>query len=213
MSTQLNLREQLIAHQSALQRCRRCPAMHGSPVAGEPAPSRVLLVGQAPGSREIDLRRPFAWSAGKTLFGWFEQIGLDESRFRSRVYMAAVCRCFPGKKGGGGDRVPDRDEIEACADWLQTELSLLQPSLIIPVGRLAIGRFLSVKRLVDCVGELTQIELDGRDVDIAPLPHPSGASPWHRMSPGRELLQQALAQIALHPAWLELLEEPVGTSN
>ena len=89
--------------------------MIGRPVLGEPVISSVLLIGQAPGSREIDVRKPFAWTAGKTLFGWFGALGLDEATFRSRVYMAAVCRCFPGKNPGGGDRVPDAVEIRNCS--------------------------------------------------------------------------------------------------
>ncbi len=48
---------------------------------------------------------PFAWTAGRQLFKWFASLGLDEATFRSRVYMAAVCRCFPGKRPTGGDRV------------------------------------------------------------------------------------------------------------
>ncbi|HEY1547317.1 MAG TPA: uracil-DNA glycosylase family protein, partial [Kofleriaceae bacterium] len=78
--------------------------MIGPVVTGEPVMSPVMLVGQAPGIKEGPAGRPFAWTAGKTMFQWFSEIGLDEASFRSRVYMAAVCRCFPGKANGGGDR-------------------------------------------------------------------------------------------------------------
>ena len=90
-----------------------------------------MLIGQAPGDREGPAGKPFAWTAGKTLFKWIASIGLDEESFRSRVYMAAVCRCFPGKLPAGGDRVPDHTEIAACARWWQAELALLRPRLII----------------------------------------------------------------------------------
>ena len=74
--------------------------------------SKVILVGQAPGDKEPVLGKPFAWTAGKTLFRWFEEsCGLTEARFRSSIYMAAVCRCFPGKKLSGGDRVPSLAEV------------------------------------------------------------------------------------------------------
>ena len=89
--------------------------MTGPPVIGQAVLSTVVLLGQAPGTKEIEGGRPFAWTAGKNLFGWFERIGLDEQAFRSRVYMAAVCRCFPGKSKSGGDRVPSRQEI---ANWI-----------------------------------------------------------------------------------------------
>ena len=64
------------------------------PIVGRPVASRVYLVGQAPGPREGALGRPFGWTAGRTLFTWFTSLGLDEEAFRSRVYIAAVCRCL-----------------------------------------------------------------------------------------------------------------------
>ena len=196
----------LIGHQQQLRACRACARMIPPPVVGQPVPSKVLLLGQAPGDREPKLGRPFAWTAGKTLFQWFSGIGLDEEAVRSRVYMAAVCRCFPGKKPKGGDRVPDADEIANCRRWLDRELELLQPELLIPVGKLAIGQFLEFQRLTEVVGQDFRLPLQGRSIDIVPLPHPSGASTWHRTSPGKELLQQALRAIAVHPAWQGLVE-------
>jgi uracil-DNA glycosylase len=164
-----------------------------------------LLVGQAPGDKEPKLGRPFAWTAGRTLFKWFfEAAGLSEDRFRSSIYMAAVCRCFPGKKPGGGDRVPSPEEIENCAAWLEREIALLRPALVIPVGKLAISRFLPMGKLDEMIGRRSRV----RDFDVIPLPHPSGASPWHRMEPGKTLLRQALALIAAHPAFRAILTRP-----
>jgi uracil-DNA glycosylase len=175
--------------------------MHRPVVSGGPVVSRVLLVGQAPGDKEPRLGRPFAWTAGKTLFGWFERaLGLDEAQFRASVYMAAVCRCFPGKKPGGGDRVPSAEEIAHCSAWLEGEFNILQPLLVIPVGRLAIHQFLPVQRLDEVIGRSFQARMNGCDFDVIPLPHPSGASPWHRVEPGRSLLDQSLRLIARHPA-------------
>jgi uracil-DNA glycosylase len=191
----------LRSHQTRLRQCTRCPDMHGPPVTGTPVVSPVLLVGQAPGPKEIEVHRPFAWTAGKTLFGWFDSIGLDEEAFRARVYMAAVCRCFPGKNPGGGDRVPDPQEIAHCSTWLQREIKLLEPQLILPVGKLAIAQFMPVKKLDALVGQRHRIEVLGRATDIIPLPHPSGASTWHRTEPGRSLLQEALRLVKRHPAW------------
>ncbi len=198
----------LAQHQARLRRCRRCPDMTGPPVVGAPVLSPVLLVGQAPGSREIELRRPFAWTAGKTLFRWFEGIGLDEEAFRARVYMAAVCRCFPGKAPKGGDRVPSEAEVASCAPWLEAEIALLRPRLVIPTGRLAIARFLDHRALAEVVGRVHPVRLGRRSVDVIPLPHPSGASVWHRTEPGRTLLERALALIAAHPAWRAILHRP-----
>ncbi len=187
--------------QAQIRRCHRCPDMQGPPVTGRPVVSPVLLVGQAPGPREIVEHRPFAWTAGKTLFGWFATLGVDEATFRDHVYMAAVCRCFPGKNPRGGDRVPSREEIANCAPWLEKEFELLQPRLLLPVGKLAIALFLPVQKLNEVVGQRFTIEHAGHTCDCIPLPHPSGASTWHRTEPGKGLLQKALRLIARHPGW------------
>ena len=197
---------ELRKHQSRLAECRACPNMIGPVVTGQPALSDVMLVGQAPGDREGQLGRPFAWTAGKTLFKWFQGIGLDEDRLRNRVYMAAVCRCFPGKKPKGGDRVPDADEIERCGRWLQAEFDLLQPRLVIAVGKLAINQFLVADKLAGVIGQIHRVDFAGQQRDLIPLPHPSGASTWHRKEPGKTLLQEALKLIAVHPCWRALLD-------
>ena len=192
-------------HQQSLRQCRRCTNMIPPVVTGLPVASRVMLVGQAPGVKEGIMGKPFAWTAGKTLFKWFASIGLEEQAFRERVYMAAVCRCFPGKNPQGGDRVPDYQEIENCSVWLDAEIELLRPELIIPVGKLAIEQFMEAGRLVDVIGHEFVLEENGRMIDVIPLPHPSGASTWHRMQPGIALLEQSLALIQRHPAWRALL--------
>ena len=180
--------------------------MHGPPVSGGPVESKVLLVGQAPGVKEPELKRPFAWTAGKTLFRWFEEsCGLNEAAFRSRIYMAAVCRCFPGKNPKGGDRVPNAVEVENCSRWLTREFDLLQPELVIPVGKLAISRFFEFDRLTEIIGLEKRLEFSGVSTDFIPLPHPSGASTWHRMEPGKSLTRRALEKIAAHPAFKRIV--------
>ncbi len=164
-----------------------------------------MLIGQAPGTREGPAGKPFAWTAGKTLFKWFDGIGIGENTFRERVYMAAVCRCFPGKNPKGGDRVPSTDEIAACSAWLAAEVALTKPDLVIPVGKLAIAQLLEVDKLKDVIGANHRVTFHGRETDMIPLPHPSGASTWHRMEPGKSLLAGALRLIRRHPAWKELL--------
>jgi uracil-DNA glycosylase len=183
--------------------------MQSTPVMGNPVVSRVLLVGQAPGPKEPAIGKPFAWTAGKMLFKWFADIGLDEEAFRGRVYMAAVCRCFPGKTPGGGDRVPGADEIENCSGWLAAEVAILKPKLVIAVGKLAIQRFIAVEKLDAAVGALHRAKYNGLSFDLAPLPHPSGASTWQHVQPGKTLLPRALALIAAHPAWQALVREPL----
>jgi uracil-DNA glycosylase len=192
----------LDAHVARLRACTLCPKMHRPAVSGGAVVSRVISVGQAPGTKEPVLGRPFAWTAGKTLFGWFQRAcGMSEAEFRATIYMAAVCRCFPGKNAAGGDRVPDAQEIVNCSRWLEAEIALLRPALVIPIGKLAIQQFVAFDKLTDVIGKKLSVTFRGHTFDLVPLPHPSGASPWHRMEPGRTLLDQALRLIVRHPAW------------
>lgn len=183
----------------------RCPSMFRPSIVGPPVLSKVLLVGQAPGDKEPALGRPFAWTAGKQLFKWFAPLGLDEAQFRARVYIAAVCRCFPGKNPKGGDRVPSPAEVDNCSPWLEREIELLRPELIVPVGRVAIERFLPALPLIEQIGVAQTIRRGTRRIDVIPLPHPSGASTWPRSEPGKTLTARALALIGEHPAWRALV--------
>jgi uracil-DNA glycosylase len=181
--------------------------MIGPVVTGLPVVSPVMLIGQAPGTHEGPAGKPFAWTAGKTMFAWFASLGLPESLFRQRVYMAAVCRCFPGKAAkGGGDRVPSDEEVARCSRHLTRELQILRPRLVIPVGKLAIAQIVpAANQLVDIVGTRQRATLAGVELDVIALPHPSGASTWHRMEPGKTLLGRALAEIGRHEAWRAVL--------
>lgn len=193
---------ELVKHQQKLSQCAQCPEMIQPVIIGKPVLTSIMSIGQAPGIHEGKVQRPFGWTAGKTLFQWFESIGVDEKMFRQHIYMAAVCRCFPGKNPkGGGDRVPNKKEIEACSHWLEQEYQIIQPKLLIPIGRLAIEQYLDFKVLTDVVGQRHTKALGGSDIDIIPLPHPSGLSTWFRKDPGKSLLQDALELIDGHSVW------------
>lgn len=184
-----------------LDACRACPDVTGPPVHGPPAPSPIFLLGQAPGPHEGRFGRPFAWTAGKTLFRWMEEaIGSSEEEFRARVYFAAVLRCFPGKAKGGGDRRPSPSEIARCQPFIGREVASCRPELILPIGTLAIEQVLGWKGpLTEVVGRVQRVRWHGVEADAIALPHPSGVSTWHRTEPGKTLLRQALARIAQHP--------------
>jgi uracil-DNA glycosylase len=197
----------LIQHVKRLRTCGLCPQMHKPVVSGGAVVSKVMLVGQAPGDKEPVMGRPFAWTAGKTLFRWFHEAAeMSEETFRTSIYMAAVCRCFPGKKAAGGDRVPEPDEIANCSSWLKKEVEILRPELVIPVGKLAIEQFMPLQKLDAIIGHKFRVTYAGREFDLVPLPHPSGASPWHRMEPGKTLLKKAMKLIVGHPAFRELVD-------
>ncbi len=189
-------------HLERLKDCRACPQVHPPAVVGAVPGASIYLVGQAPGPREVKLGRPFAWTAGQTLFKWFATLGVDEATFRQRVYMAAAIRCFPGRlPGKQGDRKPSRQEVETCRMHRETELELLRPALVVPVGRMAIELFAPCPSLAAVIGKTFRGEHEGRAFDVIPLPHPSGLSRWIQTPQGKARIKKALGLIAAHPAW------------
>lgn len=198
---------QLAAHVEALSRCCLCehedPAVR--PILSEATAPRIILVGQAPGKSEIRNRRPFAGRAGKTLFRWLARAGLEEDEARQRVYIAAVTRCYPGPSPSGrGDRVPTPWEQALCRRWLDAELQVIQPALIIPVGRLAIDIFLGDRPLADVIGHAHRLRHVGGETIAVPLPHPSGASSWIHAPGHAALLDRALE--TLRTLFVQILE-------
>jgi uracil-DNA glycosylase len=83
---------------------------------------------------------------------------------------------------------------------MNDEIKSLRPRLIIPVGRLAIAQFIECTKLERVIGRKFRVRHAGHTFDLIPLPHPSGASPWHKISPGKQLTERAMRQVARHPA-------------
>jgi uracil-DNA glycosylase len=185
------------AHLDTLFACRVCPNVLGRPITGAVPDARVMLVGQAPGPREQDFGRPFAYTAGKRLFSWFaEHLGISEEDFRRRVYIAAVIRCFPGRDAkAGGDRVPDALEIANCGAHLDRELAILRPELVIAVGTLAAKQLVGIAELKESVGRTHRVTRAGHTFDVVVLPHPSGRSTWTNKAENKALLQKSLRLI------------------
>lgn len=191
-------------HLETLLACRLCPNVLGHPVVGPVASARVILVGQAPGPHEVVDRRPFAYTAGRRLFGWFQSLGISETEFRDAVHISAVIRCFPGRDPkAGGDRVPDDKEIAACGAHLDREIAILKPKLILAIGTLASTQLLRISTLKEAVGCLHRTTRAGRSFDVIVLPHPSGRSTWLNRSENRTMLEKSLRLVAEHPAFVK----------
>jgi len=188
-------------HLELLTACAACPNVVGSPVVGAVADARVMLVGQAPGPHEADSRKPFAYTAGRRLFSWMAELGVDEASFRERVHISAVIRCFPGKDKSGGDRVPDEEEIARCGAHLDREIRILKPELVIAVGTLASQQLIGIAQLKDAVGRIHRAKRAGRTFDVIVLPHPSGRSTWLNKPENAALMRESLRLIAQHPAF------------
>jgi len=171
----------LDALHTQLRLCRRCleagHQIESLPIFSGPPTARLMLVGQAPGVTEAQSKMPFGGDAGRRLFQWLARAGWSEVEFRAKCYITSVTKCFPGKAvSGGGDRVATRAEQKLCRTWLDAELALVRPTVIVPVGMLAIRLFYPSNVKLEAVIGNTISDEAGRK--IVPLPHPSGASRW-----------------------------------
>jgi uracil-DNA glycosylase len=206
--------ETLAALQSELHACQLCAdAGHfvvSPPICAGSPNARLMIVGQAPGRVEQErTHRPFSGPAGKRLFRWLAEAGWAEEAFRAANYMTAITKCYPGPHPAGrGDRVPSPAEQALCRPWLEQELALVQPQIVIPVGGLAIQRFLlNGAPLHDVIGRAFARPYDDGQLtpwarqhlpahsQVVPLPHPSGASQWFNDAGNQTLLRQALQRI------------------
>jgi uracil-DNA glycosylase len=187
----------LIAHQAA---CRSCHVCVEDGIIAEANPTfeghwraPFMLVGQAPGPTERVSRRPFSGRAGKELDRWMLRAGfVSAEEFRRLTYIAALMRCFPGRNAAGtGDLRPPPAAVANCARWLDAELRILKPNVLIPVGLMAINRFLGPGSLEGRVGKRF-----GERPVVVPLPHPSGTSRWLNDPANRQRLAEALELIA-----------------
>ena len=155
--------------------------------------SPIMLIGQAPGPRTERYGRHFGGPAGVVLERWFERAGFHPGYLRERVYFSALTRCFPGKSPGGkGDRVPSAAEQALCRPFLDRELELIQPPLLLLVGMPAIRTLLGPLSLGEAVGRA--FERDGRR--LIPLPHTSGVSRWLNEPRNRARVDLAIERLA-----------------
>jgi len=178
--------------------CRACEVAgyleHANPIRpGLIDEPRMLLIGQAPGPVTDRKGYHFAGPAGRFLDNWLDRAGFPAGYFRQHVYVTSLTRCFPGKSpAGNGDRQPSRAEIALCRHFLDREFDLLQPKVVLLVGKMAIDAFLGKRPLTDTVGRV--FPSDGRV--FVPLPHASGVSRWLNTSANKALLERALAELS-----------------
>ena len=173
-----------------IRACTKCVEAgyleRAQPIVAGSITDRVAIVGQAPGAVELTTGQPFSGRAGAELRRWLLEAGIDETHL---PYRTAVTKCYPGKSASGsGDRRPSPAEIALCAPWLEAELALLRPSVILLVGTLAIERIWGKVPLELAVGRSRA----ANGATFIPLPHPSGASRWLNDLGHRALLRRAV---------------------
>lgn len=132
-------RQALAALGAEVERCRKCPlyqtGTRGVPGEGNPD-ADILFVGEGPGKKEDELGRPFVGPAGQLLEELLRHIGLT----RNDVYIANVIKHRPP-----GNRDPLPDELAACWPYLKRQIEIIDPTIIVPLGRHALDRFLPGK--------------------------------------------------------------------
>ena len=155
--------------------CTRCrlaeTRTHAVPGEG-PVPSRVLCIGEAPGKNEDLSGRPFVGRAGTVLEGLLLSIGLT----RDRVYITSILKCRPP-----GNRVPRRDEIASCSGYLDRQVALLSPSVIVPMGQWAteqvFSRYaLTAARISDLHGRMFAVTTGTGTLLVFPVYHPAAVT-------------------------------------
>lgn len=201
--------DHLDALHAAIRACRRCVAAGHLEAArpvfrGRPG-QRAMLVGQAPGPRAHDRGVPWAGASGTLLRRWFAEAGLDPDRFLDDWYFTSLTRCFPGKaRGGQGDRAPSAAELALCRPHLDTEIALVQPRLVVTLGRMAANAIIPEAKaltLRELVGTVHAADFGYGPVPVIPLPHPSGVARWLNDPAHRALVAQAMVKLAdLRPA-------------
>ncbi|WP_079416801.1 uracil-DNA glycosylase [Thiomonas intermedia] len=136
-------RDQAIAHmnwaelEAGAQACRACKlgnSRHQAVFDGGSTQARWMIVGEAPGAEEDRQGQPFVGAAGQLLDAMLQSIGLDRQTDdpRRAVYVANVLKCRPP-----GNRNPQPEEVAQCVPWLQRQVALLRPTLILALGRFA----------------------------------------------------------------------------
>jgi uracil-DNA glycosylase len=154
-----------------------------------------MLIGQAPGKSELRKRKAFQGRAGGELGKWL-RAGFSEEEIIEQVnpqlYKTSVTKCYPGKHGRN-DRKPTKKEVGLCASFLQRQIHLVRPRVLIPMGMAAINWFFpEVKRLEEVVGQNRFWRQGSSDYAVICLPHPSPGSRWLNVETNRELLRSAL---------------------
>ena len=183
----------IVLLQQRIHACRLCQE-HGyireaHPLTSGRGSDRVMVVGQAPGHRSITKGRPWSGPGGRILQKWLEQAGFPPGYLYEHAYLNSLTRCDPGRNPrGGGDRRPSPQEVALCRPFLEEELQLLQPKVILLVGSMAIETYLGKGRLEDIIGTFQE----SNGILLLPLPHPSGVSRWLNPPEHLALLQRAL---------------------
>ncbi len=155
-------------------KCSLCEEMPGTkPVPGVgPTNARIMLVGEALGEDESLLEEPFVGACGQFMDQMLQEAGLN----RGQLFITNVVKCRPTKPGGRSNRPPTEDEIQSCKLWLWKEIQLVEPKVIITLGKVPTYTLLRLQlmksfTLGHLIGRVRKV--DYTSADIIPCYHPS----------------------------------------
>lgn len=140
--------------------------------------AEVVFVGEAPGRTEDLQGRPLVGAAGRLFDRLLQEAGLR----RDEVYITNVLKSRPTDSPDGPNRPPRPSEVAACRPWLEQQLALLRPRLVVTLGSTALRCFLSGRRLDEVHGQ----PIRQGDRLLLPTFHPAAAVRHARVGPGRE---------------------------
>ena len=155
-------------HKKWLQECTcrlRYSSTQGVPGDGN-ANAQIVFIGEAPGAKEDKDGRPFVGSAGKFLAEMLESIKMK----RDDVYITNIVKYRPPE-----NRDPTSKEISDCAKWLEEEIKLIDPALIVFLGRHSMNHFFPNEKISEAHGILITGEHFGKVRNFLPLYHPAAA--------------------------------------
>jgi len=165
----MNKDEEIQKLNEKIKVCKQCPLYKTATqaVPGEGGTRvEIMFIGEAPGYWEDQKGRPFVGEAGKLLDKSLTEIGLS----RSEVFITNILKHRPP-----GNRDPQPSEIEACRDWLDNQIRIISPRIIVTLGRFSMNKFLPGAFISSVHGQSRWIEIGSKKYLILPFYHPAAA--------------------------------------
>ena len=152
-----------------IKKCRRCPlgekATQAVPGEGDSG-AQVMFIGEAPGFWEDQKGIPFCGAAGKLLDKLLAQAGLK----REEVFIANILKHRPPQ-----NRDPQPQEIEACQFFLDRQIEVIKPQVVVSLGRFSLSKFLPNASITQVHGRPRLINFGGKELILVPMYHPAAA--------------------------------------
>jgi DNA polymerase len=172
--------------------CERCPNLVAARkqvvfgVGNEAAD--LMFVGEAPGADEDEQGEPFVGAAGQLLTRIIQTMGLS----RNTVYIANILKCRPDTPGQrSGNRAPTREEMDTCSPWLHRQIEIIQPKVIVALGKTAVGGLLEMENVP--ITKFRGTWQTYRGIPLMPTFHPAYLLHQQSLASKRALWEDMLA--------------------